>query len=132
MLWKGGFFTKWMWTMPSFMVIWMKKFIWAFHLIFTTRGSVLLLPIMVLWFANSTRFFMVWNRPQGSGLPNFLTLCWILFLSNLRHYSFFTYTKGASFTGLLVYVDDILLIGNNPGYITDLKLLLDAKFGLKD
>ena len=31
-----------------------------------------------------------------------------------------------------MYVDDILLIGNNPGYITDLKLLLDAKFGLKD
>ena len=31
-----------------------------------------------------------------------------------------------------MYVDDISLIGNDPGYITDLKHLLDIKFGLKD
>ena len=31
-----------------------------------------------------------------------------------------------------MYVDDILLIGNDPGYITDLKHLLDTKFGLID
>ena len=33
---------------------------------------------------------------------------------------------------LLVYVDDILLTGNNPAYVDSLKKVLDDKFGLKD
>ena len=33
---------------------------------------------------------------------------------------------------LLVYVDDILLTGNNPDCVNSLKKLLDDKFGLKD
>ena len=33
---------------------------------------------------------------------------------------------------LLVYVDDILLTGNNPDCVTNLKKLLDDRFGLKD
>ena len=47
-------------------------------------------------------------------------------------YSLFTYTKGSSFTVLLVYIDDILLTSNDPNCISALKLLLDTKFGLKD
>ena len=47
-------------------------------------------------------------------------------------YSFFTHKQGASFTMLLVYVDDILLIGNNHTCVSALKKLLDDKFGLKD
>lgn len=31
-----------------------------------------------------------------------------------------------------MYVDDVLLIGNDPKCIHELKALLDAKFGLKD
>ena len=54
------------------------------------------------------------------------------FIQSKADCSLFTYTKGASFTALLVYVDDILLTGNDPGYITDLKHLPDTKFGLKD
>ena len=46
--------------------------------------------------------------------------------------SLFTYTQGASFTVLLVYVDDILLIGNNVACVNNLKKVLDSKFGLKD
>ena len=33
---------------------------------------------------------------------------------------------------LLVYVDDILLIGNNPTCVESLKKVLDDRFGLKD
>jgi len=33
---------------------------------------------------------------------------------------------------LLVYVDDILLTGNNPAYVDSLKKVLDDRFGLKD
>ena len=33
---------------------------------------------------------------------------------------------------LLVYVDDILLTGNNPACVDSLKKLLDDRFGLKD
>ena len=54
------------------------------------------------------------------------------FVQSKADYSLSTYTKGASFIALLVYVDDILLIGNDLGCITDLKHLLDTKFGLKD
>ena len=45
------------------------------------------------------------------------------FVQSNYDYSLFTHTQGASFTVLLVYVDDILLIG---------KKVLDDKFGLKD
>ena len=54
------------------------------------------------------------------------------FVQSKADYCLFTYTKGSSFTVLLVYVDDILLTGNDLGCITDLKHLLNTKFGLKD
>ena len=44
----------------------------------------------------------------------------------------FTHTQGASFTVLLVYVDDILLTKNNVACVNHLKQVLDDKFGLKD
>ena len=36
------------------------------------------------------------------------------FIQSKSDYSLFTHTQGSSFTMLLVYVDDILLTGNNP------------------
>ena len=60
------------------------------------------------------------------------TILQIRFVRSKFDYSLFTHTQGASFTVLLVYVDDILLIGNNVDCVNNLKKVLDAKFGLKD
>ena len=54
------------------------------------------------------------------------------FVQSKFDYSLFTHTQGASFTVLLVYVDDILLTGNNVACVNNLKKVLDNKFGLKD
>ena len=47
-------------------------------------------------------------------------------------YALFVHSKGSCFTVLLVYVDDILIIGNDSQCEADLKKLLDTKFGMKD
>ena len=44
---------------------------------------------------------------------------------------FTLYLQGSSFTIPLVYVDDILLTGNNTICVNNLKKLLDKRFGLK-
>ena len=42
------------------------------------------------------------------------------------------YSKGPLFTTLLVYVDDVIITGNDPACFTSLKSVLDQKFGIKD
>ena len=54
------------------------------------------------------------------------------FVQSKADYSLFTFTKGSVFVALLVYVDDILLTGNDEPYITYLKGMLDTRFKLKD
>ena len=48
------------------------------------------------------------------------------------NYSLFTSKQGKSFTALLIYVDDILIIGNNPMSIATTKKFLHSHFHLKD
>jgi hypothetical protein len=48
------------------------------------------------------------------------------------NYSLFIRKQGKSFTALLIYVDDILITGNDPVSITDIKKFLHNKFHLKD
>ena len=60
------------------------------------------------------------------------TILRVGFVQSKSVYSMFTHSQGASFTVLLVYVDDILLTGNNPTCVTTLKKFLDDQFGLKD
>ena len=42
------------------------------------------------------------------------------------------YSKGSLFTALLVYVDDMIITGNDPACVVSLKSALDQKFGIKD
>ena len=54
------------------------------------------------------------------------------FIQSLANYSIFVHIKESSFTALLVYVDDMLITGNDPNCVASLKSLLDQKFGIKD
>ena len=49
------------------------------------------------------------------------------FVQSKSDYSLFTHTRRTSFKVLLVYVDDILLTGNNPACVDSLKKLLDDR-----
>ncbi|KAF5193418.1 Retrovirus-related pol polyprotein from transposon re2 [Thalictrum thalictroides] len=47
-------------------------------------------------------------------------------------HSLFTFSLGDTFTAVLVYVDDILVTGNNSEAISNLKDFLRTKFHIKD
>jgi len=54
------------------------------------------------------------------------------FVQSKTNYALFVHSKSSYFTALLVYVDDILITGNDAQCVADLKRLLDVKFGIKD
>ena len=54
------------------------------------------------------------------------------FTQSKADYSLFTCLKGKSFTALLIYVDDILITGNNVKDILALKQFLHSHFRIKD
>lgn len=54
------------------------------------------------------------------------------FVQSKADYSLFIKKQGKSFTILLIYVDDILITGNDPVSITNIKKFLHNKFRLKD
>ena len=54
------------------------------------------------------------------------------FVQSKADYSLFTRQKGKSFTALLIYVDDILITGNDVNAILTLKQFLHSRFRIKD
>ncbi|RVW99485.1 Retrovirus-related Pol polyprotein from transposon RE1 [Vitis vinifera] len=54
------------------------------------------------------------------------------FVQSKADYSLFTCRKGKSFTALLIYVDDILITGNDANAIVALKQFLHSHFRIKD
>ena len=42
------------------------------------------------------------------------------------------HSNGYNFTALLIYVDDMIITGNDAAYVVNLKQVLDQKFGIKD
>ncbi|KAM1627395.1 hypothetical protein ACFX1R_017067 [Malus domestica] len=54
------------------------------------------------------------------------------FVQSKADYSLFTHRKGKSFTALLIYVDDIVITGNNMAAISSLKRFLHSRFRIKD
>ena len=54
------------------------------------------------------------------------------YVQSRANYSLFTRIQGKSFTSLLIYVDDILIIENDPVSIVVIKKFLHSQFHLKD
>ena len=54
------------------------------------------------------------------------------FTQNYANTSLLTYKKGKDFLALVIYVDDILLTGNNQDLINHFKHQLDQAFSIKD
>ena len=54
------------------------------------------------------------------------------YVQSRADYSLFTRIQGKSFTALLIYVDDILITGNDPMSIAAIKKFLHSQFHLKD
>ena len=60
------------------------------------------------------------------------TIMQLGFKQSQADHSLFVHSNGSSFTTLLVYVDDMIIIGNDSACVAKLKTLLDQKFGTKD
>ena len=54
------------------------------------------------------------------------------YVQSRAYYSLVTIIQGKSFTALLIYVDDILITGNDPVSIATIKKFLHSQFHLKD
>jgi len=59
-------------------------------------------------------------------------LCGYGFVRSYADYSLFTYRKGDTFMGVLVYVDDIVLAGNSTTACTQFKDYSNTCFNIKD
>ncbi|GJX52152.1 putative RNA-directed DNA polymerase [Tanacetum coccineum] len=60
------------------------------------------------------------------------TLSKVGFLQSKNDHSLFTKNKDGTFLALLVYVDDIIVTGNNNDEISKIKVYLNQKFKIKD
>ena len=60
------------------------------------------------------------------------TILQLGFIQSQEDHALFVHSNGSSFIALLVYVDDMIITGNDPNCVATLKSLLDQKFGIKD
>ena len=54
------------------------------------------------------------------------------FKSSHANHSLFIYADKTSFVAALIYVDDVIIVGNDTSKIEDTKSNLDARFSIKD
>lgn len=71
------------------------------------------------------------NKRPEIDLPKFLLLYWMLVFFNPRQ-SLFTRRRGNSSFFIIVYIDDIVITGNDIQAIQHIKHLLHQQFRIKD
>ncbi|GJR84409.1 putative RNA-directed DNA polymerase [Tanacetum coccineum] len=54
------------------------------------------------------------------------------FKQSFADHSLFTYKRGKVFVGALIYIDDVIIVGNNQEKIQETKTHLDRRFSIKD
>ena len=54
------------------------------------------------------------------------------FKQSQANHSLFVHSTGSNFTTLLIYVDDMIITGNDSACVANLKQVLDQKFSIKD
>ncbi|XP_016177764.1 uncharacterized protein LOC107620055 [Arachis ipaensis] len=73
------------------------------------------------------------SKQAGNGTLSSLGLLWMLVISSFFYdHSLFIKKQSESFTAILVYVDDLVLTGNDIPEINSIKQNLDDKFKIKD
>lgn len=60
------------------------------------------------------------------------SLCTYVFTQSYNDYSLFTYAKNGVFLCILIYVDDLLIFGNNAASIAKFKVYLNSCFQMKN
>ena len=60
------------------------------------------------------------------------TITQLGFVQSQAYHSLFVHSKGSLFTAILVYVDDMIITGNDLDCVASLKSVLDQRFGIKD
>ena len=107
------------------MVTYMKLSTWNLHLVFADRGRTS--------YVSSISHFTDLNKHREIGSPHFSdTIRKASYQQSKADYSLFTKTQGTSFTVILIYVDDILLTGNDLYEMEWLKEFLFKHFRIKD
>lgn len=102
--------------MLFFMVILMKKYTCLLHLALIDNKSLYgLKKASRNWFAKFTRALEVARFKQS-----------------FVDYSLFTRSCGSSFTVILIYVDDVVITGNDPQAIQSLNTFLHDRFRIKE
>lgn len=114
--------------MSFYMGTWMKKFIWNLPQGYSKKGEYN--QQLVCKLQKSIYGFKQASRQWYSKLSQFLLK--FGFIPSKSDYSLFTKGEGLEFVSLLVYVDDIIIVGPTSSIIDSVKTFLHSQFNLKD
>lgn len=110
--------------MPFYTMTYMRKFTCPYHLASLVMGSI--------WFAVCTNLSMASIKHPVTGLPSSPLLSAMLVMLNPLPTTLCFSPITVADTFILIYVDDIIIVGNDDGDMQRLKDVLHAQFHIKD
>lgn len=75
---------------------------------------------------------MAYDKPQETGTTSTQALISVGFRQSRADRSLFIHKRNETYVATLIYVDDVILVGNDDGKITSVKAHLDMLFSIKD